>query len=71
MNKPDTQADSKNEKRSPMMETDRTRNTPGTDMQADDAGTASSGNEGTGHTNPAESVMKQEHKTPSEKGSRG
>jgi hypothetical protein len=71
MNKPDTQAKPQGDKRDPMMETDRTRNTPGTDMQSDDAGTASSGNEGSGHTNPAESVMKQEHKTSSEKGSRG
>lgn len=59
-------------KANPMMETDRTRNTPSTDMQTDDAGTASSGNKGSASTNPAESVMKQEHKTENEneKGSR-
>jgi hypothetical protein len=71
MNKADTKAGAPADKRDPMMDTDRTRNTPGTDMQSDDAGTASSGNDGSGHTNPAESVMKQEHKTSSEKGSRG
>ena len=42
------------------------KKTPPTDMQAEDAGTAASGNEGTA----AESAMKQEHKTESERGSK-
>jgi hypothetical protein len=42
--------------------------TPRTDMQDVDAGTAASGNDG--RANPAESVMKQEHKTEHESGSR-
>jgi hypothetical protein len=51
------------------MESDRTRNTPGTDMQAEDAGTASSGSD-TGASRPAaEKAMKQEQKTPGESGS--
>jgi hypothetical protein len=41
--------------------------TPSTDMQSDDAGTAASGNGG--RANPADSAMKQEHKTDSERGS--
>jgi hypothetical protein len=68
MNKPDTQPDA-SEQRSPTMESDRTRNTPGTDMQAEDAGTASSGSD-TGASRPAaEKAMKQEQKTPGESGS--
>jgi hypothetical protein len=39
------------------------RKTPATDVQAEDAGTAASGT-------PAESAMKQEHKTSSERGAR-
>ena len=65
MNTRDTKSTPR-EPRGPMMETDRTRNTPGTDMQAEDTGTASSGSD-TGASRPAaESAMKQEHKTPSE-----
>jgi hypothetical protein len=42
--------------------------TPASDMQGEDAGTASSGNGG--RANAAESAMKQEHKTGNESGSR-
>jgi hypothetical protein len=42
--------------------------TPRTDMQDVDAGTPASGNDG--RANAAESVMKQEHKTEHESGSR-
>lgn len=56
------------DKRGPMMETDRTRNTPGTDMQAEDTGTASSGSTGA-TANRADAAMKQEHKTRDESGS--
>jgi hypothetical protein len=42
--------------------------TPRTDMQDADAGTAASGNDGS--ATAAESVMKQEHKTEHERGSR-
>ena len=67
MNTRDTKTGQR-EQRGPMMETDRTRNTPATDMQAEDSGTASSGN-ATGASRPAaESAMKQEHKTRSESG---
>ena len=41
--------------------------TPSTDMQSDDAGTAASGNGA--RANPADSAMKQEHKTDRERGS--
>jgi hypothetical protein len=44
---------------------ERTRNTPGTDMQDEDAGTAASGNPP--RRTPAESAMKQSSKTPSER----
>jgi hypothetical protein len=47
-------------------ERDRTRSTPGTDMQAEDAGTAASGNET--QPTPAQKSMKQSSKTPSERG---
>lgn len=67
MNKPDTKQGAR-EQRGPGMESDRTRNTPGTDMQAEETGTASSGTSGTRPA--AESAMKQEHKTSSESGSR-
>lgn len=43
--------------------------TPSSDMQAEDDGTAASGNGG--RANAAESVMKQEHKTGREGGGRG
>lgn len=46
-------------------ERDRTRNTPGTDMQDEDAGTAASGNESEGTS--VDSAMKQTSKTPSER----
>jgi hypothetical protein len=49
------------------MESDRTRNTPGSDMQAEETGTAASGTSGTRPA--AESAMKQEHKTSGESGS--
>jgi hypothetical protein len=55
------------EQRSPAMESDRTRNTPGSDMQAEETGTAASGTSGTRPA--AESAMKQEHKTSGESGS--
>jgi hypothetical protein len=42
--------------------------TPGSDMQSEDAGTPASGTGGRGTA--AESVMKQEHKTANESGSR-
>ena len=67
MNTPDKKGGERDQ-RGPMMETDRTRNTPSTDMQAEDSGTASSGSS-TGASRPAaESAMKQEHKTRSESG---
>lgn len=49
-------------------ETDRTRQTPSTDMQPEDAGTADSGN--TSRGNAAESAMKQTSKTGKETGSK-
>lgn len=50
---------------------DRTRRTPSTDMQAEDAGTAASGNDSTrrsdaGRGAAAEAGMKQGHKTAGE-----
>lgn len=47
-------------------ERDRTRNTPSTDMQADDAGTADSGNEM--QRTPAQKSMKQTSQTRAERG---
>lgn len=49
------------------------QSTPNTDLQPEDAGTADSGNEGTPRApaTPAQSVMKQEHKTAQERGSEG
>jgi hypothetical protein len=44
-----------------------TRNTPSTDMQPEDAGTAASG--AAGRSTVAESAMKQTSKTSNEKGS--
>jgi hypothetical protein len=44
----------------------KNKKTPPSDMQAEDAGTAASGNEGTA----AEGAMKQEHKTEGERGSK-
>jgi hypothetical protein len=56
---------------------DRTRETPGSDMQAEDAGTAASGSDGAAATTPArssgtaaQSAMKQTSKTAHESGSR-
>lgn len=43
-------------------------NTPGTDMQPEDAGTAESGNEERGSA--AEKAMKQTARTPAERGDR-
>jgi len=48
----------------------RPRSTPGTDMQAEDAGTPDSG-QPEGRGTPAEPAMKQTSKTESETGSRG
>jgi hypothetical protein len=48
-------------------ERDRTRNTPGTDMQDADAGTAASGN--APQRTPAQASMKQTSKTEAERGS--
>lgn len=44
----------------------RSKRTPSTDMQADDAGTADSGAD----SNPTDGAMKQTSKTPTERGSR-
>jgi hypothetical protein len=49
-------------------EVDRTRQTPSTDMQPEDAGTAEGGNSSRG--NAAESAMKQTSKTGNETGSK-
>jgi hypothetical protein len=46
----------------------REKRTPGTDMQDDDTGTTDSG-QAPGRGTPAQSVMKQEHKTEQEPGS--
>ena len=49
----------------------KTKKTPNTDMQGDDAGTPESGNTGTsGRGTAAEGAMKQTSKTDSEGGSR-
>jgi hypothetical protein len=45
----------------------RNKKTPNADMQAEDAGTAESGNNG--RATPAESAMKQTSKTDAERGS--
>lgn len=51
---------------------DRTRNTPATDMQPEDAGTAESGKEPAPQRQgtPAEKAMKQASKTPAGSGER-
>jgi hypothetical protein len=49
-------------------ETDRTKQTPSTDMQPEDAGTPDSGNSSRG--NAAENAMKQTSKTGKETGSK-
>ena len=46
----------------------RDKRTPGTDMQAEDAGTTDSG-QAPGRGTPAQPAMKQEHKTDQEPGS--
>ena len=46
----------------------RDKRTPGTDMQSEDSGTTDSG-QAPGHGTPAQSAMKQEHKTDQEPGS--
>ena len=59
MNNPDKNSQGRERGNPSATERDRTRNTPGTDMQPEDAGTAASGNEsgrGTAGGSPAPAV---------------
>lgn len=64
--------DSTNKPGEPAAEQDRTRKTPSTDMQPEDAGTAESGNDPSPQRQgtAAEKAMKQTSKTDAESGER-